>query len=578
MRNEYPRPDFRRKEWLSLNGQWDFAFAGKDKQAIEVPFVFQSKLSGIHQPCDCDYITYSRSMQVPSQWKGRRIMLHFGAVDWRASVLINGSQVAVHEGGSTPFSVDITNWLTWRTEELCVEVYDPLADETLPRGKQFWLSKPEFIWYTPSSGIWQSVWLEPVSDTRWSKLHFTPNIDDGTVEISWRLSEQSALPCRCNFIIKLRDKVFFEGSVLTANLEGKLTVDIFGNKILNGPFHYGGLCWSPESPTLFDVEASLFANDVLCDRLDTYFGMRKVEIIGNKIYLNNFPYYQKLVLDQGYWKDGLLTAPDEQCFKDDILHSKAMGFNGCRKHEKAEDPVFLYWADKLGYLVWSAMPSFISYSDTSVIHFINEWHSVIQRDYNHPCIIAWEMLNESWGVPDVARNSQQQDFVRTLFHLAKSLDKTRLVVDNDGWEQTDSDICALHSYKHGAEDDVKQKEHFKNCLSSLDGLLSGAIMDHLPYAQGWDYKGKPILLSEFGGITMDTGSDSWGYTQATDETEFLATYNRMIEAIYASPHLCGFCYTQLTDVQQEKNGLLDEYHAPKVNPEKIRTIHEKFHY
>ena len=255
-----------------------------------------------------------------------------------------------------------------------------------------------------------------------------------------------------------------------------------------------------------------------------------------------------------------------------------MGFNGCRKHEKAEDPVFLYWADKLGYLVWSAMPSFISYSDTSVIHFINEWHSVIQRDYNHPCIIAWEMLNESWGVPDVARNSQQQDFVRTLFHLAKSLDKTRLVVDNDGWEQTDSDICALHSYKHGAEDDVKQKEHFKNCLSSLDGLLSGAIMDHLPYAQGWDYKGKPILLSEFGGITMDTGSDSWGYTQATDETEFLATYNRMIEAIYASPHLCGFCYTQLTDVQQEKNGLLDEYHAPKVNPEKIRTIHEKFHY
>ncbi len=595
MRNEYPRPDFQRENWMSLNGKWEFGFDGVINKEIEVPFVYQCALSGINIKTDQDNVIYRKFFSAPDSWRDQNILLHFGAVDYKSAVYINGNMVCTHEGGHTPFTIDVTEFLNWNEEELVVKVVDPHNDETIPRGKQYWNGEPVFIWYTPSTGIWQSVWIEPVPTSRWERILFTPDIDAGTVEISYKLSDCTAFPCTCSFKATLGDKTFFNGVMEILQKEGKVTVDIFANKVINGPSYLGGLCWSPEHPNLFDVEAVLLVDGKPADKVNTYFGMRKISIENGKLYLNNMPYYHKLVLDQGYWENGLLTAPDEDVYKQDILLSKSMGFNGCRKHEKAEDPVFLYWADKLGYLVWGSVPSFISYSRDAVDRFIKGWSNIILRDYNHPSIVVWDMLNESWGVPDIYNNKMQQAFSLCLYNLAYSLDNTRLVVTNDGWEQTGGDLCTIHTYRHGNDENNAMQINFADSLKHLDGILGGSIMERLPYAKGYKYNGQPIVISEFGGVScgcgekswssaknreedlLEAGENGWGYTNAGSEEDFLETYRRLIQNIYASDLISGFCYTQFADVQQEKNGLLTEKHTPKFKLEKIKEINDGYH-
>lgn len=308
--------------------------------------------------------------------------------------------------------------------------------------------------------------------------------------------------------------------------------------------------------------------------METYFGMRKVHVHGGRVYLNNQPYYQKLLLDQGYWKDGLVTAPSEENYIQDIQKAKEMGFNGCRKHEKAEDPLFLYWADKLGFLVWESTASFWSFSPQSAAVFSLEWTRTIQRDYNHPCIILWNMMNESWGVPRLYDNTQQQHFARSLYHLAHGLDPSRLVIANDGWEMTENDICAFHSYKHGSLDNPDTQAAFSLGLQSLSGLES--LVERPLFADSFVYEGQPVMLTEAGGISLKTGKDkkSWGYSDTDSEESFLAAYSHVIRSIYASDLLCGFCYTQLSDIQWEQNGLLDEDHQFKTDPKKIKAIND----
>ena len=400
MRNEYPRPDFIREKWMPLNGTWNFQ-DGTDKTPvkIQVPFPPQSRLSGFQEELTSDRITYQRNFFIPAEWIGQRILLHFGAVDYKCSVFINDHCVGFHEGGQSSFTFDITDFLSGGEETLTVAVTDYLHDETVPRGKQFWKSSGEFIWYTQSSGIWQSVWLEPVNEAHLEWIHFTPDIDQGTVEITYSLSDCTVFPCELEWDIRFKDHPVSHGSLTVSEKRGKIIVDIFKNKALRGSFHFTGWYWSPEHPNLFTVSALLKSRNILLDQVETYFGMRKVHVHGGRVYLNNQPYYQKLLLDQGYWKDGLVTAPSEENYIQDIQKAKEMGFNGCRKHEKAEDPLFLYWADKLGFLVWESTASFWSFSPQSAAVFSQEWTRTIQRDYNHPCIILWNMMNESWGVP-----------------------------------------------------------------------------------------------------------------------------------------------------------------------------------
>lgn len=585
MRGEYPRPDFVRKEWLSLNGRWDFSW-GAEQAEIEVPFVCQSELSGIGIRIKDSMVIYRRKFIVPEAWRGRSVLLRFGAVDYRCDVFVNGSRVGSHAGGQTPFFFDITDYLTWGEETVVVKAEDPVEDEMIARGKQFWEDKSRFIWYTPSTGIWQSVWLEPVEKTSLSWVRFTPDIDEGTVKIDFRLAETSQLPCTVYMNIRFGEEEVFQGSMVCGRLQCSITVDVFRKKAMEGSFHFTGNYWSPENPLLYDVNMWVEdGNGAETDRIASYFGMRKIHVENGRLYLNNQPYYHKLVLDQGYWKEGLVTAPSDQAYVGDILKCKAMGFNGCRKHEKVEDPRFLYWADRLGFLVWESMASFWSYTPQAASAFLKEWTDVIDRDYNHPCIVVWGMLNESWGVPRIYDNPQQQAFARSLYYMAKAFDGTRLVISNDGWEMVDTDICAIHSYKHGEKDDYAQHQRFAQALKQVERFTE--LSERLPFARGFVYEKQPVVLTECGGIALKTdhaersGKDvhrekgeEWGYTSVAGE-DFLTEYDRIVTAIYEADIMNGFCYTQLTDIEQETNGLLTRDHQYKFAPEIIKKINDK---
>lgn len=589
-RPEYPRPNLVRAQWMNLNGEWDFEFddnnvglkekwqkpSRKYSKKINVPFAFQTILSGINDTSFHDYVWYKRKVRIPGEWAEKRVILNFGAVDYRCKVFINGEMVGEHEGGNVGFSFDITDYLNLEEEDITVYVEDPSTDETIPRGKQFWQEKSESIWYTRTTGIWQTVWLEPVNDINLQYIRFTTDIDKGNVAVEF---ESSKLLEGLQAAIEVSFKgevVAFETSAVIEKYNSK-TVDIFNKKIFRTFNHNTGWCWTPEEPNLFDVNIKLFKDCETYDKIDTYFGMRKVHIENGIVYLNNRPYYQKLVLDQGYWIKGLLTAPEDENFITDIKLSKEMGFNGCRKHQKVEDPRFLYWADKLGYLVWGEMASSTEYSNAAAERLTREWMEVVNRDYNHPCIVTWVPLNESWGVPMIGSDKVQQSHSLGLYYLLHSLDNTRLVVSNDGWELTKTDICAVHNYNHGTQEQKDKYNYFVESLKTKEDILASKSAGRKVYAEGFKNEGEPILLTEFGGIAYDTKSpNGWGYTLAATEEEFLSDYERVVDAVLASDVIYGFCYTQLTDVEQEVNGLLTYDRKPKCSLDKIKKINSKW--
>lgn len=607
VRNEYPRPQLQRERWMNLNGQWQFSFDDdfvgfKENwqkpgfeldMKIEVPFAPESKMSGIGDPSRHEHVWYKRKFTVPSDWD-EEIVLHIGAADYISKVFINGNMLTEHVGGNVPISVNITDALVgdWRNgeeQEVAVYCYDPSYDESIPRGKQSWTDESQGIWYTRTTGIWQTVWLEPVSEYHIDRIKLTPDIDKGVIEIDLDVAGTTTKVPERRFQDKLsyNIKISFEGELIadqrvliTEFSNNKQVIDVFGLKSFNGLSHGFRRCWSPENPRLYDLEISLFKNDIEVDKIDSYFGMRKVSIDKGQLYLNNRPYYPKLILDQGYWPESLMTAPSDQAFIDDINFTKAFGFNGCRKHQKIEDPRFLYWADKIGFLVTGEMASSSVYTEQGALNYEREWMEAVVRDYNHPSIIAWVPFNESWGVPNIRDNKYQQAHTLSVYHLIKSIDQTRPVVNNDGWVLTETDICAIHCYSHGnpdREDEQDKVEFFKRFTKEKDLLLSTYAADLPIFADGFEYKGQPIMLTEVGGIAYQNDeSDSWGYTQANDEDAFLRQFDHVISSILESPVVSGLCYTQLTDVEQETNGLLTYDRKPKVDPEKIKKIMDKW--
>lgn len=594
MRNEYPRPQFVRESWTNLNGTWGFAFDDADQgldrrwqesaepfnTAIEVPFVYQSKLSGIGARDRHDVVWYRREFETGPVGDDHRVLLHFGAVDYEATVFVNGNQVARHEGGNTPFSADITPYLNADGPQiLTVRVHDPQHDEQVPRGKQYWLDHSESIWYTNSTGIWQTVWLETVPESRLDGVRFTPRYDEGKVTVTCE-SVGVRAGDRLRYRIAMDGEIYAQGELVWASDVLDWDVDLVQRHVFRTGFHgQHEIDWTPEHPHLFDVDLMLVdAAGVEIDRVSSYFGFRKVHTEHGMVYLNNKPYYQKLVLDQGYWPDGLLTAPADADFRTDIELAKAMGFNGCRKHQKMEDPRFLYWADRLGYIVWGECASAPVYTQRAVDRLMREWAEVVDRDYNHPCILVWVPLNESWGVPHIHSDRVQQHCSQAMYHYLHAIDPTRLVESNDGWEQTETDICAIHNYTHGQAGDHEQYEEYRRSLATRDDLLSHAPAGWDIYARGFENRGEPILLTEFGGIGFDvSGEPGWGYTSASDAEEFLSDYGRIMDAVYASHGLWGYCYTQLCDVEQEINGLLTYEREPKCDPARIKAINDRWH-
>ncbi|UOF90660.1 glycoside hydrolase family 2 [Fodinisporobacter ferrooxydans] len=586
-RNEYPRPQFQRKEWLNLNGSWDFAFDDQNigiqekwylqfpnALEIQVPFAYQTKLSGIFDPTFHDVIWYKRSINVPGAWNGKEILLHFGAVDYRAWVYVNGQLVKYHEGGNVPFHANITDLLKKDGNEVAVRVEDPSTDETIPRGKQYWHEQSESIFYTRTSGIWQTVWLEPVESCRIDQVKFTPDIDTGdiTVECNVRLPIRPVASSASR--LTLETLIYFQDQLIVANhstvLEPytKQTYHLRNRRIDRSNAHGPGWYWSPEAPNLFRVVFQLRNDDRVLDEVESYFGMRKISVENGQILLNNKPYYMKLVLDQGYFPDGLLTAPSDDDLKRDIELAKEMGFNGARKHQKVEDPRYLYWADRLGFLVWGEMANCVEFSEDAIRRLTTEWIEVVERDYNHPSLVAWVPINESWGVSRILLDPRQQSHATALYYLTKSLDTTRLVMSNDGWEHTFSDLCTIHNY----QDAEKMKQAYKSIDSSISTTPAGRMI----YAQGYAYRGEPILITEYGGIAYQVDqTNGWGYSAVNSAEELVEAYRAVTEALFESPVLQGFCYTQLTDVEQEINGLLTYDRKPKCDLAKIKEINDR---
>ena len=563
-RPEYPRPQFVRSPWQNLNGPWQFSFDEPVfDRTITVPFAFQAELSGIGCTERHDTVWYRRVFGIPEDWAGQTIMLHFGAADYRCRVWVNDVFIGSHTGGHVSFSFDVTEALKAGENTVVVACEDVLEDMTTPRGKQYW-GEARSIFYTPTTGIWQTVWLEPLPPKHIRKVDITPDLDRRTATFDYVLSAEDT---ELEIEISFRGRLIARERTACFRKSGKTVIALDKQRLGHDNFT-SGCAWSPKHPNLFDVTFRLWDGETLCDTVQSYFGLRKISVENGQILLNNYPLRQKLLLDQGYWPDGLLTAPDDQAFVRDIELCQAMGFNGVRKHQKVEDPRFLYHADRMGLLVWSEMANAFEYTADYVRRFTSEWMEVLARDYNHPCIIAWTPLNESWGVENISTDARQAHHANALVELTKSLDSTRLVMSNDGWEQTTPDVLGIHDYD--SKYDLLQKRY-----ASVESALRFRSGGRALFATGYAYAGQPIMNTECGGIRYDTEDTSgWGYTNADSAGQFYRLYHAVISAFLESPILQGFCYTQLTDVMQEKNGLLTFRHEPKFDVSVIRAINE----
>ena len=567
-RPEYPRPDFQREKWLPLNGEWDFSFDEPIfDQKILVPFACETKLSGIHDTSFHNAVWYRRSFSLPEPMHDRQILLHFGAVDYTCRLWVNDQFIREHTGGQCGFSADITDALNASGENVIVlEARDDPADLEMPRGKQYWKPESESIFYTRTTGIWQSVWLEAVSPMHLCSCRITPLFDERSVRFSYALS---AAPQHVTLTaeITFRGKTAGAVSVTPTSARGAFDWQI-DQSALSAWNYQEDLVWTPEQPNLFDVTFRILEHGCEVDAVQSYFGMRKVSIQNGQFQLNNRPYYQKLVLDQGYWPESLLTAPSDEAFIRDIELTKAMGFNGVRKHQKVEDPRYLYHADRMGLLVWGEIGAAYLYSEQYADRIYREWLDVLRRDYNHPCIVVWTPLNESWGVQEIETDPRQQAHSEALVAITKSMDTTRLVLDNDGWEHTNGDLLTIHDYSPSGE---MLRAH----LGSMDAILALRPAQRALFVGRHAYAGQPILLSEFGGVKFVPGTEaqhSWGYCEADSCAAFAGKLRELFDAVRACPLVDGYCYTQLTDVETEQNGLLTYDRTPKLPLETICAI------
>lgn len=566
----YPRPGFVRAEWMSLDGEWEFGFddlfCGEREEwylrtlprRIQVPFAYQCERSGIGETAPHACVWYRRTVALPAQGAGTRWLLHFGAVDYSCRVWVNGRFAGGHRGGHVPFSFDVTSLLLSGENTIAVKAEDRFLREQ-PRGKQAPVLPPDRCWYVNTTGIWQSVWLEPVPETYLEKVRITPDIDARTVSIDARIGGSGSGI--------FSGEVSFHGETAAVfsvrAQDGRASVILpLAEPDFVDEVHY----WTPETPNLYDAALSLQTENGE-DAVSTYFGMRSLTAENGVLYLNHRPYYERLVLDQGYWRESLMTPPDPGALRRDVEAIKAMGFNGARKHQKIEAPAFYYWADRLGLLVWAEMPSPYAFCPEEVQMLTQEWLEAVDCLYNHPCIVTWVPFNESWGIRNVRDDRRQQQFAEGIYHLTKAADPTRLISTNDGWEQVTSDLCCIHDYfADGAA--------FREKYTPVETMLEGSPQGRKSYASGYRYGGEPIILSEYGGISFGaSGEADWGYHEdAESEEELLRRIGDQTEAIRQHPRIAGFCYTQLTDVMQETNGLLDADHCPKAPMEGIRPL------
>ena len=574
-RPTHPRPLLRRKDWTSLDGEWQFALDPDGRwiapaevvwdRVIRVPFAPETQASGIEETGFFQACWYRRVVPVPPPAGGGRVYLQFGAVDYAATVWVNGELAARHEGGYTPFTVDLTAHAAGGEVEVVVRAADDPHDLAKPRGKQDWQLNPHSIWYPRTSGIWQPVWLEPVPPAAISRLRWNPTVERYEVGVEAWVDGPPRDDLRLRVVLKA-------GPVLLADDTYRVVAgEVHRGVALSDPGiddYRNELLWSPDSPNLIRAHLQLLdGGNAVVDEVWSYTALRSVAVQGDRFVLNGRPLTLRLVLDQGYWPGTGQTAPDDAALRRDVELAKAMGFNGVRKHQKIEDPRYLYWADALGLLVWEEMPSAYRFTSTSVERLTREWAAVIERDRDHPCIIAWVPFNESWGVPDLPDSPTQRHYVQALYHLTKTLDPTRPVVGNDGWESVATDVIGIHDYddqlvritrRYGAEEALGKL--FRRERPGGRMLILGGDPQAHP--------NHPVMLTEFGGIAYaPSGGGNWGYSRAETAAGFAERYTKLLTVVRAMPVLAGFCYTQFADTYQEANGLLFADRTPKFRIE-----------
>ncbi|MBQ1985488.1 MAG: glycoside hydrolase family 2, partial [Clostridia bacterium] len=503
---DYPRPQLVRTDWVNLNGKWDFAFddavageklgwqKGFTKQYdIEVPFTYETKLSGIGIQEPHEHIWYQKTLNVKKH--DGRVLLHFEGSDYHTRAFVNGQFVGEHFGGYARFTFDITNFVNEGENQLVVHIEDSFS-RNQPRGKQRWIPENFSCFYVQTTGIWKSVWLEYAPETYIKSLKITPQMESESVRIEAEISSmQPGMVVEA--VASFKDK---EAGRTTVSVKDGLAVLEVGVECRT-VHQWGVMKWSPNNPNLYDLDLTLSIEGETLDTVGSYFGMREVSIKGDRVLLNGAVLYQRLILDQGYWKDSDLTPPSEAALIEDIDKIMALGYNGVRKHMKVEDERFLYWADVKGLLVWSEFPATYTFTDEAVQNFTREWMEVVRQNYSHPAIITWTPFNESWGVPMIDTDKTQQKFTESIYYLTKSFDAMRPVITNDGWRHTISDIVTLHDYEESGEFFLKYyTEHKDAFLENERPYHAGG--QFYAFADGYKYQGQPIIISEYGGIAF----------------------------------------------------------------------------
>jgi beta-galactosidase/beta-glucuronidase len=581
-RPEYPRPQFRRRDWLSLNGEWEFAFDDDDvgikhrwwdgqplDMKIIVPFPYQSEASGINDKSIHEVVWYARQFEIPSHWSFENLIIHFGAVDYSATVWVNGKEVGHNRGGHVPFSFNIAPYLRESHNRLIVRVQD-LQTHRQPRGKQSPSGRPARILYYCTTGIWQTVWIEPVPARRIEHLILGSSETLDAIDLAVYLNTHYAS-------WQVEATVFSDlDSDRVVEQVSKTTLSAFSQIRLYIP---EAKTWSPTEPHLYKLRVRLLNGGEVIDSVETYTGIRNIVLRDGQYVLNGEPIFLAMVMDQGYWPQGNLSAPSDEALRQDVEWVKRFGFNSVRKHQKIEDPRWLYWCDRLGVLVWAEMASAMRWSYEAEDSLLAEWERAVRRDLNHPSIITWVPLNESMGFRGVRRHHPgHYAFIERIVNVTRLLDTTRPVIDNDGWEHTDlTDVCTIHDYTPDLE---KFKARYQGLMNGGD-LPSYAWHRKEPtFLNGARYRGQPIVLSEVGGLLTIPENVSEkqrdrlykNYSSYSTKEDFLRRFQNLMDILSEFKFLAGFSYTQLTDIEQEVNGLLTYNRQPKFDPEQVAQI------
>jgi len=574
-RPEHPRPQFHRNDWINLNGTWNFAFdfgsSGEQKgwssdpssfdKTITVPFCPESELSGIQHTDFIPAVWYHRTLDIPSNWQGKSILLHFGAVDYHCKAWVNGQPVGQHYGGGVSFTFDITSALQKGTNTLVVCAYDDTRSGDQPQGKQCPDLYSRACHYTRTTGIWQTVWLEAVSASHIAHIRVVPDLDTNRFVLTPTFTNTK------------------RGHIFKATLlDNGEEIAVSSAPAINGAAMSLRIkdphIWSLDDPHLYDLRLELLEGETVIDTVNSYAGLRKFHIEGHKFYLNNQPIFLRLVLDQGFYPDGIWTAPTDEALKADIEKSMAIGFNGARLHQKVFEERFHYWADKLGYLTWGEFYDWgMNFGSAQSIHnHQREWREIIMRDLNHPSIVAWTPFNETIGA---ARNhfEAHRRAVEETYHLTRALDPSRPCHPTSGYVHVITDIFTVHDYEQDPE------KFAQNYASVSPNDLKNTFVRFPELSI--PYNGTPYVVDEYGGTWWDAnatettqGADrksSWGYgARPTDIEEVYHRIEKLTQTLTDHPNIAGYCYTQLTDVEQEQNGIYTYDRQEKFDTERLK--------